>query len=245
MKSKTITKIIVVENIEIEITRKKIKNIYLKIKTPEGKVTISAPRKVNDDFILQFVNAKLDWIKNQQSKLKNLSRIKQIYLIKSGEIYKLWGNAYTLNIIDSNLNKIELEDNVLNFYVQKELSKEKKKNLIKDWYKKQLTLILFRLIPKWEKFMDVDLNSWTIRHMKTRWGSCNHTKKKITINLSLVQRPIKYLEYIIVHELAHLKIRNHKKEFWYLVTNYISDAKTLRKELNSSLKDNFFLDKNQ
>ncbi|MDL2281279.1 M48 family metallopeptidase [Selenomonadales bacterium OttesenSCG-928-I06] len=244
MKPKALTKIIIVENIEIEITRKKIKNIYLKVKNPEGKVTISAPRKITDDFILQFVNTKLDWIKNQQKSLKEQSGIKQNYFIKSGEIYKLWGNEYTLNIIDSNFNKIELENNVLNFYVQKDLSQEKKKNLIKNWYKKQLTLIIFRLIPKWEKIMDVNLHSWTIRHMKTRWGSCNHKQKKITLNLSLVQRPIQYLEYIIVHELAHLKIRNHKKEFWDLVANYIDDAKILRKDLNSSLKNNYFLDEN-
>ena len=236
------TTIIFVENIKIQITRKKIKNIYLKVKPPEGEIVISAPLKTSDDFIKNFINLKLDWLKTTQAKIQKKSLEKQKHRLLTGEKLKLWDNEYILNIIYSNSNKLELDGNVLNFYVTENISEVQKINLIKNWYKKEMHLKVSELLPKWESIMNLHVNSFSIKLMKTRWGSCNNPKKKISLNLSLAERPVKYLEYIIVHELSHLKIKNHQKDFWDLVDSYIENSKKIRKELNTSLKTGSFLD---
>ena len=75
--------------------------------------------------------------------------------------------------------------------------------------------------------------SLTIRLMKTRHGVCNVKTHRVTLNLNLIKRDIKYLDYVIVHELSHLVYANHSKDFWNLVSIINPDYKKLRKELNS------------
>jgi len=96
----------------------------------------------------------------------------------------------------------------------------------------QLQLDIAELLPKWEKITGLSCWTWRIRKMKTRWGSCNVKTKKIWFNLYLAQTSKRCLEYIILHELLHLKVANHGKEFKDNMDKYMPDWRVVRKELN-------------
>ncbi len=104
---------------------------------------------------------------------------------------------------------------------------------IDKWYKKQAKVIFkHKLDECYEKFsVDIPYPSLRIRKMTTRWGVCNTRDKVVTLNLELIKRDVKYLEYVIMHELSHLIHPNHSANFWKLVEQNCPDYKTIKKEM--------------
>jgi len=98
--------------------------------------------------------------------------------------------------------------------------------------RKQLKMRIAKLLPRWERITGLYCQTWQIRKMKTRWGSCNIKTKKIWFNLHLAQTTNRCLEYIILHELLHIKIANHGKEFKENMDKYMPNWREVRKELN-------------
>lgn len=88
------------------------------------------------------------------------------------------------------------------------------------------------LLEKWEPVMQVQSSGFTIKKMKTRWGSCNVKTGHLNFNFALAQVPQQYVEYVVVHELTHLLEPSHNARFWALMEQYLPKAKQLRKELN-------------
>ena len=117
--------------------------------------------------------------------------------------------------------------------VGKNATKDSKKRLMESWYRKQLTDKLNVLIPQWEETTGIQISSWQIKKMKTRWGSCSINKKSINFNLELAKRHIKEVEYVILHELSHLVEKTHNQRFITHVETYMPNWKLYRKELNS------------
>ena len=89
------------------------------------------------------------------------------------------------------------------------------------------------LISKWEMKIGVQVQDWSIRSMKTKWGSCNIKSKRILLNLELAKKPVKCLEYIIAHEMIHLLERHHNNTFLAYMNKFIPNWKQLKRELNS------------
>ena len=110
------------------------------------------------------------------------------------------------------------------------------KNLdIDKWYKKQAkTLFLEHLDIIYNNFSrSIPYPDLKIRKMTTRWGVCNTKLKTVTLNLELIKRDTKYLDYVIAHELSHLIYPNHSKDFWSLVELYVPDYKTVKNEMKN------------
>ena len=107
------------------------------------------------------------------------------------------------------------------------------RSLMQEWYRKKLTEKLNVLIPKWEEKTGLNLNSWQIKKMKTKWGSCHIDKKTICLNLELAKRKYIEIEYVILHELSHLIEKTHNQRFIAHVEKYMPNWKLYRKELNS------------
>ena len=107
---------------------------------------------------------------------------------------------------------------------------------INKWYLKEAKKVfLEELDKKYQEFKyEIPYPSLTVRQMKTRWGVCNCNTKRVTLNLSLIKKDIKYLDYVIVHELSHLLYPNHSKDFWKCVELNMPDYKKIRKELNNN-----------
>ena len=106
---------------------------------------------------------------------------------------------------------------------------------IQKWYLKQAKIVFLEELKNiYDIYPEkIPYPALTIRKMKTRWGVCNIKTKRITLNLELIKKDKKYLDYVIVHELSHLIYPNHSKLFWNLVSRLVPNYKILRKELNN------------
>lgn len=189
------------------------------------------------------MQSKIDWLHKHKNILVNSSQEKpNIIEYKSGEVLYLWGKQYVLQLYEGSLSMSELIYNQVYITQDKYLSlavlSDKKyitpKYLINKWYKHQLKIEADLLFAKWQKIIGVKIQSYSIKQMKSRWGSCNYVDNKISLNLQLVKYPLFCLEYVIVHELVHLLEPSHNKRFKNFMTKYLPGWQVYRKELNST-----------
>lgn len=220
------------DDITIDITRKKIKNLHLKIASADGRVSISAPMRMSMTIIQDFVLSKLPWIKKHQHKLQGRGQVKP-HEYQAGESHYFLGKPYTLNIIEHHKRpSVILEHDQICLCVKQDTSKEKKEALLAGWYRAQLQQMLPALIAKWELAMGVTVKQFFIRNMKTRWGSCSHRSGRIRFNLSLAKKSFECLEYVVVHELVHLLEPSHNHRFVALMDQFMPQWRVYKKTLN-------------
>ena len=207
--------------------------------------------------IKEIIQKKIQWIlKKQDEYRKTTPEIKELSYLPSSTLPYL-GNNYTIELMnlhtdtDSNSNttslndneKAELNDNKLLFYLKDvenyqdtndESIKNKIKELYENWLYEQAKIIFKEKINKFSKMIEVNPKDWQIKKLKNRWGSVTKSKK-IVLNVNLIKTPENIIDYIIIHELCHLKIEGHSHNFWNLlhkfVPNYEDEIKWL--ELNS------------
>ncbi len=218
-------------NLTVDVVRKDIKNLYIKIYPPNGEVRIVSPRRLDDATIKKFVIAKKNWIEKKQNKCKNqpVTYAKQYV---SGEIHYYKGDRFLLNVIYYQASpKVIIRDNYLDLYVRHGSITEQKEQVLISWYRQQLKAELPSLIAKWEKIIGVKTNDWGVKKMKTRWGTCNTQAKRIWLNLELIKKPQHCLEYVVVHELVHLLERGHGDRFYAYMTKFMPEWKTYEKQL--------------
>ena len=224
---------IIVGNIRIEVIRKKIKNLHLYVQPPDGKVKITAPIRMKDEAIRNFAISKVSWIKKHQERFHGKEREPEKEYI-TGEAHYYQGKPYLLNVVHTNKKqRAEIgENNQIYLYVREGSSTEKREHIMMEWYRSELKKQIPDLIAKWENNMNVKVNSWGVKMMKTRWGTCNPKDKRIWINMELVKKDTRCLEYIVVHEMTHLLVRGHNKRFYAYMERFIPNWKDIKKELN-------------
>ncbi|HCX63024.1 MAG TPA: M48 family peptidase [Clostridiales bacterium] len=229
---------ITVENIDIELVKKKIKNIHLSVRPPDGRVSLSVPYRMDDKAIKLFVESKLLWIKKQREKYSLQEQQVKIYV--SGESHYYFGESYLLNVYETTGRQhAELRDNkYIDLYVRAGSTAEKREKVMNEWYRYNLKQIIPEYIEKWEKIIGVTVNEWHIKLMKTRWGTCNVRDKRIWINLELAKKNPRCLEYIVVHEMVHLLERHHNDIFKSYMNKFLPNWKSIRDELNGLTFDN-------
>ncbi len=224
---------IIINDIKIDVVRKNIKNIHLAVYPPTGRVRIAAPLHINEDAIRLFAISKLGWIKRNQIKYLEQERITEREY-KERESHYFQGRRYLLKIIETDQKPtiVLKSKKYIEMYVKPNTPTEKKHQLLNEWYRNQLKKQIPEIIEKWEKILNVKVNDWKIRQMKTQWGSCNIEKKRIWLNLELAKKPQHCLEYIIVHEMVHLLERHHNDRFLYYMDKYLPIWRQLKTELN-------------
>lgn len=219
-------------NITVDVEQKDIKNIHLSVYPPSGRVRIAAPLRMNLDTIRVFALSKLSWIKKQQIKFKGQDREAPRDFINR-ESHYLSGKRYLLKVIEHDASpNVVLKHGTIELFVRPETSKEKRKVILDDFFRQQLKESVPALIAKWEKRMNVQVNEFGIRKMKTKWGTCNREAKRIWLNLELVKKPVECLEYIVVHELTHLLERHHNDRFIALMDGFMPKWRFFKDELN-------------
>jgi type I restriction enzyme, R subunit len=122
----------------------------------------------------------------------------------------------------------------IELHVRPETSAEQRDRLLQRWYREQLKELVPPLLDKWQKNLDAQADDWAIKKMKTRWGTCNAEARRIWLNLELVKKPAQCLEYIVVHELAHLIERHHNDRFIAIMDKHLPQWRLYRAELNSA-----------
>lgn len=219
-------------NIVIDVEQKDIKNIHLSVYPPTGAVRISAPQRMDLDTIRVFAISKLKWIKKQQEIFKNQDReTPREYL--SRESHYFLGKRYLLNVIERESSpEVILKHKEIELYIRPEATQGKKKEILEEWYRSQLKMMLPEIFQKWENIISVSSNEYGVRKMRTKWGTCNIEAKRIWINLELVKKPFECIEYIVVHELVHLLERKHNDRFISLMNKFMPKWRFFRDELN-------------
>lgn len=95
-------------------------------------------------------------------------------------------------------------------------------NALNEWYRGQLKARIPDLLNYWQSVIGKQVSAWGIKKMKTKWGSCNISQRRIWMNLELAKKPVECLEYVIVHELVHLLERHHNEQFKAHMDKYLS-----------------------
>ena len=210
-----------IDGIEVKVIRKNIKNIYIRVRGED--VIVTAPNRASNEYILGFLNNRIEWIK------KNRKTIKQ-NKIESGETHFVFGIPYKLKVEEGKKDSVNINNDTIYLLVK---SYDKREKVLYDFYRKILKDRLKEEIPDCESITKVKADEWKIRKMKSRWGSCNTRDKRITINLELAKMPIECLHYIIIHELVHLYEPSHNARFKNLMDGFYPNWRLIKKEINS------------
>ena len=225
-------KIIMINNIPIELERKRIKNMYLRILPPDGRIHISAPMKMSEDEIRRFILSKEEWIRKHQLQIEKRHSNDNLEYI-TGEQLSIWGEPYRLVLKEgSSRNSVKVVGEEVILSCKAGSDTKQREHMMKQWYRKALEQEIPFLLARWEKNIGVKSYSWNIRDMKTRWGTCNIRTKNICLNLQLAKKPPSCLEYVVVHELVHLLERSHNHRFKAYMDLFLPNWRMIKRELN-------------
>lgn len=220
-------------SVKAQVLRKRIKHMHLGVFPPEGVVRISAPEDVALDTIRVFAISKLAWIKQQQRKMKAQPREPEREYINR-ESHYVWGRRYLLQVQELQAPaSIALSGKNLRMTVRPGTTTEKCQALLEAWYRAQVRAAAEPLLRKWQAIMGVQAGKLLVQRMKTKWGSCNPQTGLIRLNTDLAKKPPEHLEYVIVHELAHLIEASHGERFVAAMDMFLPKWQLLRDELNS------------
>jgi predicted metal-dependent hydrolase len=223
-----------IRGIGIDVIYKDIKNLHIGVYPPLGRVRVAAPQRLNDEQVRLAVIQRLPWIKKQRAQLQAVPRQTEREMV-TGESHYSWGIRRRLKIVERpGRAHFEADGDRLMFYVPAGTSPEKRRDHLDKWYRDQLRHALPDLITTWEQNLGVAVPKWSVRRMKTKWGSCNRESRHIWFNVELAKKHPDCLEYIVVHEMMHYFERSHGERFTKLMDKHMSDWRSRRDELNGS-----------
>lgn len=225
-----------VGNVTVDVIRKDIKNLHLAVYPPNGRVRVAAPLRINDEAVRLMVISRMPWIKRQKLKFEGQERQTQREYV-SGESHYYKGQRYLLNVIyhDAPPSVIIQNKTFIDLYVRTGSTQAKREEVFTEWYREQLKADIPQLIAKWEDIVGVTVKEWVVKKMKTKWGTCNITQKRIWLNLELAKKPTHCLEYVIAHEMTHLLERHHNDRFMAYMDRFLPQWRYYREELNRSM----------
>jgi predicted metal-dependent hydrolase len=153
----------------------------------------------------------------------------------TGESHYHWGERLRLEVVEaSGRSSVSVRGSRLRLTIPPGTTAIQRQHLVEVWQRAQLKSATPALIEKWEPIVGRTVEKWTVRRMKTKWGSCNPRSAHISINLELAKKHPNCLEYIVVHEMTHLHERTHNERFTALLDEYLPNWRALRDQLNSA-----------
>ncbi len=225
--------LLTIENLEIKVTQKRMKNMRVVIHPPLAEIRVSAPLRLSLKRIKAFVISKLDWIKKQKLVVENQKRESPKKFIQ-GELHDFFGEKYSLKIFENSAtNSVKLVEENIQIRSKKSHARNGLELMLDKFYREQLTKIIPKFIADFEKKMHVKVDEFRIKKMKTRWGTCNPMARRIWINLELAKKPAQCLEYIVLHEMVHLLERHHNKKFFAHMDHFMPAWRDHRNKLKS------------
>lgn len=221
----------------INLQFKLVKNITLRIKE-NGGIFLTVPVGMSVSEVQQFLESKEQWLRQKlqlvlQAQQKQDKKYSMGELPFDGQHVWLWGRCLPAHFLLSSKKHgtYEVQSDAVNFYYRSELNNEAKCAFVEFFYKQELAGIGEQLLQAWEKKMGVRHTGLKVHRMKTRWGSCNVRTGSINLNTLLACWPQECLEYIVVHELAHLHEANHSPRFHAIVERYLPEWRERKKML--------------
>ncbi|MDR2247038.1 MAG: M48 family metallopeptidase [Treponema sp.] len=232
------TEILQVGSQRIEVTYKPIKNLRLTVYPPDGRIKVSAPQSMTADFIRHFAASRMAWIEKQQNRYRFRAADREMADIEDTQF--IWGVPHRLVVIEARetpkaIPRIRVENVEMTLSVRPGTSREKQQAMLDAWRLSVLKEAAPGAIEKWEGIIGVKSAAFSVRKMKSRWGSCNCARRTIRLNSEIVKRPPECLEYVIAHELIHLIEPSHNRNFYRLLSRYMPGWKIIHQRMNSEL----------
>lgn len=227
------TETIKLGDVSIALTRKEVKHVHLTVHPPNGRVTLVAPPSTRTEVARAYAITKLGWIRDQRLKLQAQAREAPRRFV-SRESHYLWGRRYLLAVVEADERpQVRISPKKLTLQVRPGASELKRAEVMHEWHKAQLHAVVPELIKKWERKLGVRVSGYFLQRMKTKWGSCNPLKRNIRLNTELVKKPKDLVEYVVVHEMAHLLEPSHSERFVAILDRHWPQWRESRAELNS------------
>jgi predicted metal-dependent hydrolase len=224
-----------VGGVAVQVARKDIRNLHLGVYPPGGRVRVAAPLRVRDDAVRLAVVGRLGWIKWQQAKFAGQPRQSRREMV-SGESHYFLGRRYRLRVVtrDGPACVVLRGQTILELHVRPDLDADGRERVLQSWYREQLRSLVPPILAKWEAILGARAAAWGIKRMKTKWGACSIGARRIWVNLELAKKPVRCLEYIVVHELTHLIERRHDERFVALMDRHLPRWRQHRQELEAA-----------
>jgi hypothetical protein len=218
--------------LSIRVTKKDIKNVHLSVHPPDGRVTLVAPSATRLDVARAYAISRLGWIRRQQEKIRSQARETPRRFIER-ESHNIWGRRHLMTIKHADAKPcVTLDHKRITLTVRPGADAKKRAEVIHEWHKSLLHEVVPSIIKKWQPKLKVHVSSYFLQRMKTKWGSCNHKARNIRLNTELVKKPKDLLEYVIVHEMAHLLEPTHSERFIEILNRHYPTWREARAELN-------------
>lgn len=208
-----------------KLVRSKRKTLALIVET-DGTLTVRAPQRMKDDDIRRFIEEKKDWIKRKQAKAREDTLPLRRYV--DGETFWYLGEKVPLRIVPDCKPALVLDGS----FKLTRSAQPKAESVFITWYRKQARKVLSERVEFFARQHGMKAGKIRISSARTRWGSCS-SKKTLSFTWRLVMAPKEVIDYVVVHELCHLKEMNHSKAFWAQVEAILPDYKSRRKWLKN------------
>ena len=221
------------EKIEVEVARRSYQKRWKLWVHPSGKVRVTVNKKVSLKQVKRWLLSMQPWI---EKGLANGEKLREKYPPKKyidGENFPFIGKDYRLRINPALKTDVYGDIMEINLGVPVETSTALKQEKLQMLYKKQARYLIPERLDYWSECMGLKYSRLSLRGQKTRWGSCS-SRGEISLNWKLVAAPLEVLDYVVIHELAHLTHPNHSKEFWGLVEAYCPEYKGLKRWLRDN-----------
>lgn len=219
--------------LSVDVIRKDIKNLHLSVHPPTGRVRIAAPERASLDTIRAFAVAHLIWIRRNQRKITMQEREPPREYIDR-ESHFVWGRRVLLRLVErETAPTVSLCHATLTLCVRRDATLADKHRTVESWYREQVRRETGPLLMKWERHLGVVASKVFVQRMKTKWGSCNPGSGNLRLNTDLAKKPPECLDYVVLHELAHLRERTHSPIFFDLLDKAMPQWREVRRLLNS------------
>lgn len=227
------SKRIQIDGIPICITKKKMKNMYIRVDKATATVKVSVPNAVPFKEAEAFVLKNMAWVKSEYSKaLEKSSSSPSEYT--TGEHLLLWGIEYELEYIPSYCDKgIYIKNDKAILYAPLDSTASDRQAIVDKWYREELQSKIDSLVDECCEIAGTSPYEWRIKDMKTKWGTCNYVDRRIWISLQIARKSEICLKYVMLHELTHLYVPNHGPEFKAYLDDFMPDWRKVKKLLNS------------
>lgn len=219
---------------EVDVVRKPIKNLHLGVYPPHGRIRVAAPLEMGDEAVRLAIVTRLAWIKRQQAKFAAQPRQSERRYV-SGETHFFLGQRYRLNLkAGAKAGQVRIRNGkIIDLYVREGSDPASRERVFLDWYRRELRARARPLVERWAAEYGIATPIWGIKRMKTKWGTCNIEARRVWLNLELIKKPPRCLEYVIIHELAHFFERSHSERFVVLLDRMLPQWRIIRGELNA------------
>lgn len=213
--------ILILNNLEIKIQYKKIKNIILKV-NERKQIIVSVPSRISKTEIYKFLESKNDWIQNTLNKYQKVNPSDFYYLGKKYEVEHIHTES------KSPLYKIE--GDMFKIFLHQGVPEKTKNRHLEKHFEEKLIEITRDFFEKWERNLGISKKSLEVKKMRGKWGYCHTRNHDICLNSELIKKDLKFIEYVVLHELCHILVPNHGPNFKNLLNIHMPDWKNIVKE---------------